>query len=169
MRHTLSILVENRFGELARIVGLFSARGYNIESLTVAETLDPQMSRVTLVTRGDDRTIEQITKQVNKQVRVLSVTDLTVRDHIERELVLVHLNAESATARQKVLTLVDSFEARIIGGSDNYLTVEATGERSQVEALLRSLGADEIREMVSATVAIETLPGPAQIRKRTRN
>ncbi len=83
MRHTLAILVENRFGELARIVGLFSARGYNIESLTVAETLEPQLSRVTLVTSGDDQTVEQIVKQLKKQIRVQSVIDLTVRAHID--------------------------------------------------------------------------------------
>ncbi len=83
MKHTLAILVENRFGELARIVGLFSARGYNIESLTVAETLEPQLSRVTLVTSGDDQTVEQIVKQLKKQIRVQSVIDLTVRAHIE--------------------------------------------------------------------------------------
>ncbi len=86
MKHTLAILVENRFGELARIVGLFSARGYNIESLTVAETLEPQLSRVTLVTSGDDQTVEQIVKQLKKQIRVQSVIDLTVRAHIEREM-----------------------------------------------------------------------------------
>ena len=158
MRHTLSILVENRFGELARIVGLFSARGYNIESLTVAETLEPEISRVTLVTTGDDRTIEQIVKQLDKQIRVLSVTDLSAQDHVEREMVLVHVNAAGET-RQSVLNLVEIFRAKVIGVTETTLTIEATGERSKVDALLRLLCAFGIQEMVRAgTVAIARPP-----------
>src|SRR3954466_11767372 len=100
MRHTLSILVENRLGELSRIVGLFSARGYNIESLTVAETLDPNVSRMTLVTRGDDDTIEQIRRQLDKQVRVLKAVDMTSLKHIEREMALINVAASAGAARQ---------------------------------------------------------------------
>src|SRR5437660_7159516 len=113
MRHTLSILVENHFGELARIVGLFSARGYNIESLTVAETLDPAVSCVTLVTSGDDRTIEQIVKQVDKLVRVLHVADLTSSSHFERELVLINVKTGSQAAMQTVLHLVAQDHLRV--------------------------------------------------------
>jgi acetolactate synthase-1/3 small subunit len=159
MRHTLSILVENRFGELARIVGLFSARGYNIESLTVAETLDNQVSRVMLVTSGDDRTIEQIVKQVNKQVRVLSVTDLTPLDHIERELALIHVNARDAVTQQQLLNLVSIFHARVIDVSESALTIETTGNRAKVHALLKLLEPFGIQEMVRAgAVAIGKLP-----------
>ena len=159
MRHTLSILVENRFGELARIVGLFSARGYNIESLTVAETLDPQISRVTLVTNGDDGTVEQITKQLNKQIRVLSVTDLTMLAHIEREMALIHVNAESGNGRQEVKHLVDIFRAKVIDVSESALTIETTGDRAKVNALLGLLAPFGVQEMVRAgTVAIPRLP-----------
>jgi acetolactate synthase-1/3 small subunit len=159
MRHTLSILVENRSGELARIVGLFSARGYNIESLTVAETLDPQISRVTLVTSGDDQTVEQITKQLNKQIRVLSVTDLTMFDHIEREMALIHVNAAGGNERQQVMHLVDIFRARVIDVSERALTIETTGDRPKVNALLGLLGPFGIHEMVRAgTLAIPRLP-----------
>ena len=164
MRHTLSILVENRFGELARIVGLFSARGYNIESLTVAETLDPKISGVTLVTSGDDHTIEQITKQLNKQIRVLSVRDLTMLQHIEREMALVHVNASGRDGRQEVMRLVDIFRAKVIDVSETALTVESTGNRSKVNALLEMLGPFGIQEMVRAgTVAIPKLAATASV------
>lgn len=159
MRHTLSILVENRSGELARIVGLFSARGYNIESLTVAETLDPQISRVTLVTSGDDQTVEQITKQLNKQIRVLSVTDLTMLEHIEREMALIHVKAASGNERKQVMHLADIFRARVIDVSERALTIETTGDRPKVKALLGLLGPFGIQEMVRAgTLAIPRLP-----------
>ena len=162
MRHTLAILVENRFGELARIVGLFGARGYNIESLTVAPTLERQISRVTLVTSGDDETVEQIIKQLDKQIRVLSVTDLTVTDHVERELALIHVSAEAGPRRQEVLNLVDVFRAKVIDISEAALTIEATGNRAKVNALLRLLGGFGIQEMVRAgTVAIGRLPSAA--------
>lgn len=158
MRHTLSILVENRFGELARIVGLFSARGYNIESLTVAESLDPKVSRVTLVTTGDDHTVEQITKQLDKQVRVLAVTNLTAMEHIEREMALVHVKA-AGNQRQQVMHLVDIFRARVIDVSEEALTIETTGDRAKVNALLGLLAPFGINEMVRAgALAIPRLP-----------
>ena len=159
MRHTLSILLENRSGELARIVGLFSARGYNIESLTVAETLDPQISRVTLITSVDDRTLEQITKQLTKQIRVLSVADFTMLDHIEREMALIHVNATEENERQQLMHLVDIFRARVIDVSGSALTIETTGDRAKVNALLGLLGPFGIHEMVrGGTVAIPRLP-----------
>lgn len=160
MRHTLSILVENRFGELARIVSLFSARGYNIESLTVAETLDPEVSRITLVTSGDERIIAQITRQLEKQVRVISVTDLSLFDHVEREMALVHVITSDTATRQEVLDQVRIFHARVIGTSETGITVEATGERSKVDALLLVLRRFGIEDMVRAgTVAIKRSDG----------
>lgn len=158
MRHTLSILVENRFGELSRIVGLFSARGYNIESLSVAETLDPNVSRMTLVTRGDDKTIEQITRQLDKQVRVLKVVDMTGFKHIEREMALINVKAQAGTARQEVLSLVGIFRAKVVDVSDEGIIVEATGNWSKVSALidlLKPIGITEIAR--TGTVAIARL------------
>src|SRR5215471_3375523 len=125
MRHTLSILVENRYGELARIVGLFSARGYNIESLTVAETLDSGISCVTLVTSRDDRTIEQIVKQVNKLVRVLRVTDLTTTSHFERVLVLINVKTDANAAMQTVLSRVSRNRLRVAEVMEDGLIIEA--------------------------------------------
>ncbi len=169
MRHTLSILVENRFGELARIVGLFSARGYNIESLTVAETLDPQISRVTLATRGDHQTVEQIIKQLEKQIRVLSVTNLTALDHIEREMALVRVSPEGAGGRQQIMQLVDIFRARVIDVSEGGLTIETTGDRAKVGALVGLLEPLGIQEMVRAgTVAIPRMPGATANHKLRR-
>ncbi len=155
MKHTLAILVENRFGELARIVGLFSARGYNIESLTVAETLEPQVSRVTLVTSGDDKTIEQIVKQLDKQIRVLSVVDLTLDAYIEREMALLHVETKSGNERLEVMKLAGIFDAKVIDASENTLTVEAMAERDRLDDLLRLLQPFGIREIArGGTLAI---------------
>jgi acetolactate synthase-1/3 small subunit len=159
MRHTLSILLENRFGELSRIVGLFSARGYNIESLTVAETLDPKLSRITLVTSGDDSVIERITRQLEKQVRVLDVVDLTATSHIEREMVLINVKAEAGPARQEVLSLVGIFRAKVVDVSEEGLIVEATGDWNKVRALIKLLKPLGILDIVrTGTVAISRLP-----------
>jgi len=159
MRHTLSILVENRYGELARIVGLFSARGYNIESLTVAETLDPAVSCVTMVTSGDDRTIEQIVKQVNKLIRVLNVTDLTGTPHLEREMVLINVRAGSNVAFQAVLSLVSQNQLRVAEVMDDGLIIEATGKWEQMNDLVRQLVPFGIRGIVrTGTVALAKRP-----------
>lgn len=159
MRHTLAILVENRFGELARIVGLFSARGYNIESLTVAETLEPQVSRITLVTSADDASVERLVKQVDKQIRVLSVVDLTTLDRFEREMVLVHVKAGPGNARAEVMQLASIFGANVIDASEGSVTVEVMGERGRVDALLSQLRPFGIQEMARAgTLAIGRLP-----------
>jgi acetolactate synthase-1/3 small subunit len=158
MRHNLSVLVENRFGELSRIVGLFSARGLNIESLSVAETLDPSLSRMTLVTSGDDRAIEQITKQLNKQVRVLSAVDMASVKHIEREMALISVKAEAGPARQEVLILADLYRAEIVDVSHDGITLEATGDWDKVSALIELLRPIGIREIVrTGTVAIARL------------
>ena len=159
MRHTLSIIVENHYGELARIVGLFSARGYNIESLTVAETLDPSVSCVTLVTAGDDRTIEQIVKQVDKLVRVLHVADLTGSAHLERELVLINVTTSSNAALQTVLSLVAQDHLRVAEVMKDGLIIEATGEWKHINTLVEALRPFGIRHIVrTGTVAVSKSP-----------
>jgi acetolactate synthase-1/3 small subunit len=158
MKHTLSILVENRFGELSRIVGLFSARGYNIESLTVAETMNPAVSRITLVTNSDAQIIEQITRQVEKQVRVLNVTNMTGFKHIQREMALINVKAEAGSARQEVLSLVNIFRAKVVDVSNDGVIVEATGDWSKISALIDLLKPIGIREIVrTGAVAIGRL------------
>ena len=158
MRHTLSIIVENRFGELSRIVGLFSARGYNIESLTVAETLDPKISRMTLVTTADDGMIEQITRQLNKQVRVIEAADMTGFKHIEREMALINVTTTTGPARQEVLSLVDIFRAKVVDVSSDGVIIEATGDWAKVSALIELLKPVGIREIVrTGAVAIARL------------
>ena len=113
MKHTISVLVENEFGVLARVSGLFSGRGFNIESLSVAPTLEPDTSRMTIVTRGDDRILEQITKQLNKLISTIKVVDFTDEEFVERELALVKVTAES-DSRAEVLRIVDIFRAKVV-------------------------------------------------------
>jgi len=166
MRHTLSILVENRFGELSRIVGLFSARGFNIESLTVAETLDATVSRMTLVTSGNDETIEQIRRQLEKQIRVIAVTDLTGPSHISREMALINVNVESGSARQEVLSLAGIFRARVVDVSTDGMILEATGEWRELRALIELLKPLGLRDIVRAgAVAIARLSTEAPVKE----
>lgn len=139
MRHTLSIVVADQPGELSRIVGLFSARGFNIETISVGRTLDPQWSRVTLVTRGDDRTIEQIVKQCERLARVREVHDVTARPHIEREMALIDVKAAPGTARQEVLSLVTVFRAKVVDISQTRMIIEASGNKEKVEAFIELL------------------------------
>ena len=138
MRHTISLLLENESGALSRVAGLFSARGYNIESLTVATTEDPTVSRMTLVTRGSDNIIEQITKQLNKLVDVIKLIDLTEGVHIERELMLVKINVPTSNQREEVKRLVDIFRGKIIDVNNNY-TVELTGTSNKLDAFIKAL------------------------------
>src|SRR6058998_2085661 len=138
MRHILSILVENESGALSRISGLFSARGYNIESLTVAPTEDPTMSRMTTVTSGSDDVIEQITKQLNKLVDVVKVVDLSDGDHIERELMLVKVRA-SGKDREEMKRMADIFRGRIVDLTEKAYTIELTGTGSKLDAFLEAL------------------------------
>jgi acetolactate synthase-1/3 small subunit len=147
MRHTLSIVVADQPGELSRIVGLFSARGFNIETISVGPTLDPQWARVTVVTTGDDRTIEQIVKQCERLARVREVRDVTTSPHIERDMALITVNAEPGTERQEVLSLVSVFRAKVVDISHTQMIVEASGNKEKVEAfieLLRPIGIHEI-------------------------
>jgi len=147
MRHTISVLVENEFGVLARVAGLFSGRGFNIESLSVAETLDPTISRLTLVTRGDDQVLEQIEKQLNKLVNVIRVTDFTNTQHVERELVLIKVKAAERT-RGELVNIVDIFRAKIIDVSRQSYIVEITGTEDKVRALIELLTPLGILEVV---------------------
>jgi len=146
MRHTISVLVENEFGVLARVAGLFSGRGFNIESLSVAETLDPSVSRITLVTRGDDQVLEQIEKQLNKLINVIRVTDFADTEHVERELVLVKVAVNEKT-RGELMSIVDIFRAKIIDVASDSCIVEITGTEDKVGKfveLLKPLGLLEI-------------------------
>jgi acetolactate synthase-1/3 small subunit len=146
VRHTLSILVENEFGVLARVAGLFSGRGFNIESLSVAETLDPTISRITLVTTGDDAVVAQITKQLNKLVPVIRVSDFKDTQHVERELVLVKVTADERT-RGELMNTVDIFRGKVIDVGPRSYVVEVTGNEEKVDAfleLLKPLGIMEI-------------------------
>jgi acetolactate synthase-1/3 small subunit len=147
MRHTISVLVENEFGVLSRVAGLFSGRGFNIESLTVAETLDPTVSRMTIVTSGNDQIIEQILKQLNKLISVIKVIDLTDADTVDRELVLIKVNAEVET-KPEVLRLVDIFRAKIVDVAPRCYTIEMTGDEEKINALLQLLKPIGIREIV---------------------
>lgn len=145
-RHTISILVTNEFGVLTRIAGLFSGRGFNIESLCVAETSDPKVSRMTIVTTGDDRIIEQITKQLNKLINVIKVYDLTGGEFIGRELVLVKVFAGTED-RAELLSIVDIFRASVVDVGPKTYTIELTGDESKVRAfmdLVRPFGIKEV-------------------------
>jgi acetolactate synthase I/III small subunit len=147
MRHIISLLMENEAGALSRVSGLFSARGYNIESLTVAPTEDPTMSRMTIVTSGSDDVIEQINKQLNKLVDVVTVMDLTDGNHIERELMLVKVRAVGEM-REEMKRMADIFRGRIIDVTDDSYTIELTGTGSKLDSFLQAIDDDLIMETV---------------------
>lgn len=153
MRHIISILLENEAGALSRVSGLFSARAYNIESLTVAPTEDQTLSRITLVTRGSDNVIEQITKQLNKLVDVVKLVDLTEGDHIEREMMMIKV-ATNGDDRDEVKRLVDIFRGRIIDVSETTYTIELTGSGDKLDAFIRSLSAPILETVRSGVAAI---------------
>jgi acetolactate synthase I/III small subunit len=146
MDHTISILVENEFGVLARVVGLFSGRGFNIESLSVARTLDPSLSRITLVTSGDDQIVEQITKQLNKLICVIKVIDFQDSASVEREMALIKVAIDERT-RAELLNVVNIFRAKVIDVDPRSYIIEITGAEEKIAAflnLLRPLGIKEI-------------------------
>lgn len=147
MRHIISILMENESGALSRVAGLFSARGYNIESLTVAPTEDPSLSRMTLVTRGDEAIIEQITKQLNKLVEVVKLLDLSEGAHIEREMMLIKLKAERSH-RDEFKRLVDIFRGKIIDVTETSYIVEMTGNASKLDGFINAVNDDLIVEVI---------------------
>ena len=146
MRHIIAILIENEAGALSRVAGLFSARGYNIESLTVAPTEDPSLSRMTLVTRGSEDIVEQITKQLNKLIDVIEIQDFRDDEYVDRELVLVRVAVDSKS-RAEVMQITDIFRAKIVDVQPKTLTIEITGAESKVEkfiSLMDSFGVQEI-------------------------
>ena len=152
MRHILSLLVENEAGALSRISGLFSARGFNIESLTVAPTEDATVSRMTIVTSGSDAIIEQITKHLNKLVDVIKVVDLNESDHIERELMLVKVKTLDSS-REELMRLSDIFRGRIIDVNENSYTIEITGNGDKLDAFLKAVKPELILETVRTGVS----------------
>ncbi len=147
MRHIISILLENESGALSRVCGLFSARGYNIESLTVAPTEDPSLSRMTIVSVGSDEIIEQITKQLNKLIEVVKVVDLSEAAHVERELMLVKVRA-AGKDREEMKRIADIFRGRIIDVTESTYVIELTGNGSKLDAFLEAIGASLILETV---------------------
>jgi acetolactate synthase I/III small subunit len=163
--HTLSVLVENKPGVLARVAQLFSRRGFNIDSLAVGETENPEVSRITIVVGADSAPLEQVTKQLNKLVNVLKIVELEQTTSVQRELLLVKVRAERSV-RSQVMETVDLFRARVVDVAPDTLTIEATGTADKLDALLRDLEPFGIKEMVqSGMVAIgrgsRSITGPA--------
>lgn len=158
MKHTISVLVENHFGVLAKVSSLFSARGYNIHSLCVGTTDDESVSRMTVVVDGDDKVLSQIVKQLNKLVEIIEVTDLTSLAHVQREMVLIKVAARS-TRRGEVLELANIFRAKACDIGHDSLTIEVTGSSDKIEAFIESMRPFGIRELVrTGTIAIERSP-----------
>jgi acetolactate synthase-1/3 small subunit len=146
MRHTINVLVENEPGVLARVVGLFSGRGFNIESLSVAETLDPMVSVMTIVTRGDDQILEQITKQLNKLVCVIKVMDLVGKEYVAREMILVRVAVKPET-RAEILSITDIFRGKVVDVGPKSYTIEVTGDEEKIKAfieLLKPMGIKDV-------------------------
>ncbi len=146
-KHIISVLVENEFGVLSRIASLFSGRGFNIESLTVAETDDPTVSSMTIVTTGDDHIIEQITKQLNKLINVIKVVELTESTQMAREMVLIKFASGSGAKRLELLRLVEVYQGRVLELGPRSLVVELTGAREKIGTALKVLAPFGIREM----------------------
>ncbi len=158
MRNTLSILVANEPGELSRIVGLFSARGYNIETITVGTTLEEGWSRCTIVTEGDDAVIEQILKQCARLARVREARSVTSSPHIEREMALIDVNAKTAADRQEIKNLVDIFRAKVVDISHDRMIVEASGNKEKVDRFIGLLATFELNDVArTGYVAINRL------------
>jgi acetolactate synthase I/III small subunit len=146
MKHTISVLLQNKPGVLSRVTGLFSGRGFNIESLCVAQTLDPSISNLTLVSVGDVGIIEQITKQLHKLIDVIKVTDISEMENVEREMVLIRVKAEAAT-RAEVLRVIDIFRGKVVDVGPRSYVIEVTGNANKIQAvvdILRPIGIQEI-------------------------
>ncbi|OQX18146.1 MAG: acetolactate synthase small subunit [Desulfobulbaceae bacterium A2] len=158
MKHTLSVLLLNKPGALSRVTGLFSGRGFNIESLCVAPTFDPKVSCLTLVTRGEDKIIEQITKQLHKLIDVIKVTDISEGEYVEREMVLIRVKAEAQT-RAEVLRVIDIFRGKVVDVSPNSYAVELTGSENKINAVIDILRPIGIKEIVrTGTIAMSRAP-----------
>jgi acetolactate synthase-1/3 small subunit len=158
VRHTITLLVDNESGVLSRIAGLFSARGFNIESLNVGETLDPETSRITLVTTGDDFIIQQIIKRFNNMVNVIKVSDLTDEVRVEREMVLIRMDARDET-RAEILRTADIFRAKVVDVGPKSYTLELTGDKDKINGfieLLRPMGIKEIARTGTVAMKRET-------------
>ncbi|MAY40743.1 MULTISPECIES: acetolactate synthase small subunit [unclassified Neptuniibacter] len=153
MRHIISVLMENEPGALSRVVGLFSQRNFNIESLTVAPTEDETLSRLTVTTVGDDRVVEQITKQLNKLIDVVKVVDLTEGEHLERELMMIKMKANNGTVRAEIKRTADIFRGTIIDVTPNTFTVQLVGKSSKLDAFIEALGTSNIMEVVRSGVS----------------
>jgi acetolactate synthase-1/3 small subunit len=166
MKHTISVLVENKFGVLARISGLFSGRGFNIDSLSVGETEDPTISRITLVVSGDDFIIEQIMKQLNRLVDTIKVSDLTKDQFIDRELALIKVDADART-RSEIMQIVDIFRGKILDVAPKTLTIEVTGPEEKVQGMVELLSDFGIREVVrSGKIAISREQKSVSLRRK---
>ena len=158
MKHTLSVLLQNKPGALSRVTGLFSGRGFNIESLCVAETMDSKVSCLTLVTHGDDSIIEQITKQLHKLIDVVKVTDVSEGEFVEREMVLIRVKAEAST-RAEVLRVIDIFRGKVVDVSPTTYSVEITGPESKIKAVVDILRPIGIKEIIrTGTIAMARAP-----------
>ncbi|SHO50998.1 acetolactate synthase small subunit [Desulfopila aestuarii] len=152
--HTISVLLQNKPGVLSRVTGLFSGRGYNIESLCVAETLDPGISCLTLVSKGDEQIIEQITKHLHKLIDVIKVTDISEKEYVEREMALIRVKAEAAT-RAEVLRVIDIFRGKVVDVSARSYAVEVTGTASKIQAVIDILRPIGIKEIIrTGTIAM---------------
>jgi acetolactate synthase-1/3 small subunit len=155
MRHTISLLVEDEYGMLPRVAGLFSARGYSIDTLCVGPSLEEGISRMTMTTHGNDQVIEQIIKQLRKLVKVIKVTDLTERAHVEREMVMLSVGAEMGTQRQEVINIASIFRAKVVDVSTDSFILEMTGNAEKIQAFIDVLKPMGIKEMVrTGTVAM---------------
>ena len=151
MRHIISLLIENESGALSRVAGLYSARGYNIESLTVAPTDDPSLSRMTIVTFGSDTVVEQIAKQTDKLIDVVRLVTYTETSHVERELMMVKLRATGAQ-REETMRLATIFRAKVVDVTDSTYVVEVTGDGGKIDAFLNAVPSDQILEVVRSGV-----------------
>ncbi len=159
MEHIIAILVENKFGVLSRVANLFSGRGYNIETLSVAPTLDPSMSMMTIVTRGDEKIIEQIIKQLNKVIDVIKVVDLNEAEFVEREMALIKVHTRQED-RAEALRIVDIFRGKVVDSTPTTYTIEITGDTKKVEAaigLLQPLGIKEVVRTGRVAIAREQM------------
>jgi acetolactate synthase-1/3 small subunit len=147
MRHTISVLAENKFGVLSRVAALFSGRGYNIESISSGPTIDPQISIMTIVTSGDDWVIEQITKQLNKLIDVIKLVDLTELDHVEREMILLKVSPRKES-KIEVLRTAEIFRGRVVDSSQDTYTIEVTGDEKKIDAFIELMRPMGIKEFV---------------------
>jgi len=146
MRHTISVMVENKFGVLARIATLFAARGFNIDSLAVGETEDPQISRMTIIVQGDDRTLEQVEKQLNKLIDVIKVYDYKATPHIEADIALIKVNANNSN-RPEIMQLAEKAETKVVDVSDDSVIIEVTGDEKKIQEVTNMLKPFGLKEM----------------------